>query len=309
MIKKFLFFLTAKLIKIISLVSASKEKLTKEANASRFLFLATKLAKTASLVYSPKEKILKKLSNSKLFSSWQFFDKNGTQALALVTQSKVIIAFRGTELNLQDIKTDINCNKIEVPNIGFVHQGFWEALNAVLNDILLFVKDHHQQKEILITGHSMGGALAVLLGTYLQANNIHRFQVFTFGSPRCLSWKTAKKVDALIHNKVFLFINSVDIVPRVPFLLMGFGHIGKVFFLDSKAKLYYDISYLRRLFLITKHILFRLAYQTSFLIFFGILVNQSLKAHQMKTYLKKLAKNRKKKTQSFNANRLYTKNN
>ena len=63
---------------------------------------------------------------------------------------------------------------------------------------------------LFITGHSLGGALA-LLATKLVARNVDG-ACYTFGAPRVGNYEYFR----FIKTPVFRIVNSSDIVPRVP---------------------------------------------------------------------------------------------
>ena len=104
--------------------------------------------------------------------SWtvKFFDFGGTQAYALNGDNNFILVFRGTEpTQWQDIKADLDIKKVQSKSIdgkseGKVHRGFKYALNDVWEDVVKYMKEcETNKKQIYITGHSLGAALATLV--------------------------------------------------------------------------------------------------------------------------------------------------
>lgn len=135
----------------------------------------------------------------------------------------VVLAFRGTEKKISDWLTDVRC----VPTVEGstkVHSGFLEAFagkkgadgktaKEVVEGILkrADTKDEHGNTlPLFITGHSLGGALA-LLATKLIAPNVDG-ACYTFGSPRVGNYEYFRS----IKTPVFRIVNSSDVVPRVP---------------------------------------------------------------------------------------------
>ena len=136
----------------------------------------------------------------------------------------LVIAFRGTEKELDDWLTDANA----VPAPGLpdgikVHKGFWEALNSKpdgggktvlerVGEILEMddARDGERKLPCFFTGHSLGGALA-LLATREIAPDING-ACYTFGAPRVASYEYFTNM----KTPVFRVVNSSDIVPRVP---------------------------------------------------------------------------------------------
>jgi predicted lipase len=114
-----------------------------------------------------------------------------------------------------------------------------------------------RKQAIWLTGHSLGGALALLCGYRLQPllqrhNEQARtsgkhdqllgsvFGVYTVGQPRCGNREFAEEVERRLPGKIFRTINNRDIVPRVPTRTMGYRHAGSVRYIDEFGKLHTD---------------------------------------------------------------------
>lgn len=135
----------------------------------------------------------------------------------------VVIAFRGTEKKVSDWLTDLNAVPTQIGKEK-VHTGFLKAFSQKkgadgktvsenIEDIINSpdVKDHAgAQLPLFITGHSLGGALA-LVATKSLAPNI-RGACYTFGAPRIANYEYFEEVKTPIYRVV----NSSDVVPRVP---------------------------------------------------------------------------------------------
>ena len=135
----------------------------------------------------------------------------------------LVLAFRGTEKKISDWLTDARC----VPTVEGktrVHTGFLEAftknvdaegrtVEEVAREILDRPEardDHGRPLPLFITGHSLGGALA-LLATKLIAPDVTG-ACYTFGAPRIGNYEFFR----FIKTPVYRVVNSSDIVPRVP---------------------------------------------------------------------------------------------
>ena len=135
----------------------------------------------------------------------------------------LVLAFRGTEKKVSDWLTDARC----VPTVvgkAKVHTGFMEAftknkdprgktVKEVVEGILQCpeAQDENQKPlPLFITGHSLGGALA-LLATKLVASDVNG-ACYTFGGPRIANYEFFRR----IKTPVYRIVNSSDIVPRVP---------------------------------------------------------------------------------------------
>ena len=78
----------------------------------------------------------------------------GFYAEAFYKSGKIAISIRGTELNdSKDIKNDLKMSIKVLPNQYIDAQNFYEE-----------IKKDFPNKEIVFTGHSLGGSLAQLMG-------------------------------------------------------------------------------------------------------------------------------------------------
>lgn len=105
-----------------------------------------------------------------------------------------------------------------------VHSGFTLALAYLHDDVIDQINKLNDQGiyDIILTGHSQGGALVILLRSYLhyskEVSNKNRFKVYTYGQPM-----SGNKEFIAEYNKNFCdpgmsysFINPEDDVTRMP---------------------------------------------------------------------------------------------
>ena len=147
----------------------------------------------------------------------------------------LVLAFRGTEKKVSDWLTDARCvPTTEDKTNAKVHTGFLEAFTVkrhattgktaieVVKEILRQpealdgvqgdqkAEDQGKNWPLYITGHSLGGALA-LLATKLVAHDLNG-ACYTFGAPRIGNYEYFR----FIKTPVYRIANSADVVPRVP---------------------------------------------------------------------------------------------
>ncbi|CAH2043169.1 unnamed protein product [Thlaspi arvense] len=179
----------------------------------------------------------------------EYQEKETTQAFMMSTdqETTVVVAFRGTEpFNSEDWCSDFDITWYELPNIGRIHGGFMKALGLQNNcswpkkplpnpnrlsplayysirDTLKALAAQNEHTQFVLTGHSLGGALAILFAAVLVIHDetelLKRIQgIYTYGQPRVLRDESDKNFFSLwgiirmIYNAVLEFIRSFTIV-------------------------------------------------------------------------------------------------
>lgn len=150
------------------------------------------------------------------FEFLEGFSKAGTEAflarLKPVDDSggMLILVFRGTQRNIGDVHTDIKADLVTAPGGGRIHRGFLEAFEHVREEINAAL-ERHEGSPVYITGHSLGGALALIATRYLEQQGTGA--CYTFGGPRVANDQFFEG----IKTPVYRVVNAADGVPRVPF--------------------------------------------------------------------------------------------
>ena len=114
--------------------------------------------------------------------------------------------------------------------MGSVHQGFAQVLTEtnIASSVKNCLKTMQQPNRILLTGHSLGAALATLMSTLLPSA-----QLFTFGSPRVGDAAFAQAVKTIAHWR---YIDCCDSVTRVPPTVLGYVHVGTRQYFDKDGQ-------------------------------------------------------------------------
>ncbi|XP_019182472.1 PREDICTED: uncharacterized protein LOC109177545 isoform X2 [Ipomoea nil] len=173
----------------------------------------------------------------------------------------IFVVFRGTEpFNAEDWRTDFDLSWYEFASMGRVHGGFMKALGLQkgetwpteiqeddpqrpvayyflrqkLREIML--KKSNSRTRFILTGHSLGGALAVLFAAVLALHGeesiLERLEaVYTFGQPRVgdEGFRGFMEEQLRVYGvRYYRFVYSHDIVPRLPIddAAMMFKHFG-----------------------------------------------------------------------------------
>lgn len=195
------------------------------------------------------------------FPRFQWIQARGkdidTQGYVCAGPRAVLIAFRGSEANIRDWLTNLRFETVPGP-VSKVHRGFYEALTedglipaAPSRQILEAVSRFRDRGQPLwVTGHSLGGALAVLCAARLHLTEGVPVQgVYTFGQPRVGDYGFASAFDRAFAGRVFRFVNNNDIVPTVPpvGLILRYWHVEREVYIDEDRRLDTTISPGRRL--------------------------------------------------------------
>ena len=90
-----------------------------------------------------------------------------------------IIVIRGTA-NAENVQSDIDVRLVTDDDLGIrLHKGFRDASISVMSGI----DESSLEKTVHVTGHSLGGAIAQIIGMWLHKKG-HNVQVFSYGSPK-----------------------------------------------------------------------------------------------------------------------------
>ena len=147
------------------------------------------------------------------FELIETFNNGGTQAfLAKRAADKVaVLSFRGTEADSwKDVLTDLKFRFYKGEHGVKVHRGFRDAFNMVGDSVKSTVDEKTEGYTLYITGHSLGGALAIIATKELERDSLAA--CYTFGSPRVGNEELGEEIRAPIYR----IVNAADGVPRVP---------------------------------------------------------------------------------------------
>lgn len=200
-----------------------------------------------------------------------------TKIVLAQDSARAIVSFRGTaRLSLEEglenfdesvegwlVNADILGPGVAASDLapslnGELHKGFVTLLLDVWPELRRALDKIPADKELFLTGHSQGGALAVLAAAKLAAEGRNPSGVYTFGAPRCGDEKFA----ALYKPRVTRFELADDLVPLLPptgvvkemlsSILQSmsggdwklgdtrFRHVGRLHFIDWDGRYYPD---------------------------------------------------------------------
>lgn len=141
---------------------------------------------------------------------------------------EVVIAFYGSD-SVADWKNNFHFWKkaykdCEIPFTA--HSGFLKCWKLIRDEVERQVKELNPSS-ITVTGHSYGGAIAVLCMEDMKyCFPDIEIQMVTFGAPRVIGWLNWKKIKGRWENSR-QFRDGADFVTNVPFFLWLFHHVVK----------------------------------------------------------------------------------
>ena len=183
---------------------------------------------------------------------------DNTQVYVGQGEKAIVVAFRGSQTpdTLDGLKDWLltNANDLLILPEGRIgtdfvaagvgarfHRGFLEALAEIWDPLFAAVDGAMKAKErpLWVTGHSLGGALALLAAWRLQRSFIPVHQVYTFGAPMIGNALAAEAFHAEFANKIFRYVDEEDLIPLLPaFSLVAnaYGHCLNEVALGAAAK-------------------------------------------------------------------------
>jgi hypothetical protein len=158
-----------------------------------------------------------------------------TQAYLATNGNHIVVAFRGTESpttidGLKDCLLTDAANLLIVPEgrlgtdlaaagVGAkFHMGFVKAIGDIWDPLYEAVEAEMKQKKrpLWLTGHSLGGALALLAAWLFKRKFVRVHQVYTFGGPMIGNKLAVEAIDREFPNKIVRCVNGPDPVPLLP---------------------------------------------------------------------------------------------
>lgn len=221
--------------------------------------------------------------NLKEFNVTKFFDmrsglKNTYDSQAAVglhnanqlSGNHIFVAFRGSQLPdaldgnklygvIQDwLLTDANAvpqpltfeGEIGPSDLITIHQGFHAALigsgilNALEDEVTKLLEDKNNSGRVIITGHSLGGALAQIFAAYMaQVYPAVNFELITFGAPKVSYGNGFKSwAESLTNLSMWRLVYDNDAAARFPPDSIGYrstGHTFQIYPKKEKSRAFY----------------------------------------------------------------------
>lgn len=213
-------------------------------------------AVASDLAYLPEAEAKAKF-REQLDMDARLFSQDNTQCYLLTNKDHIVLAFRGTEgpTTIDGIKdwllTDA-MNLLIVPEgrlgTDFIsasvsarfHQGFINALAEIWDPLYeaTVAELKTADRPLWITGHSLGGALALLAAWLFVRKFKSVHQIYTFGGPMIGNKDAVRAFDNEFKGKIFRYVDPRDPVPQLPTMSLvanEFDHCEKLVCLGEMA--------------------------------------------------------------------------
>jgi len=174
-------------------------------------------------IRAPGEKIADKFS----------INLSGGLALAVEKDDILFITFRSTSAKTKkeytkNVITDLDGAMVEVDWIAskdvFVHRGFDSEYDR-FRDIIVETVNSKKPSKIIISGHSLGSALATLSSLDLSMNHGYDVSLVSMGGPRVGNKEYRELMDEYVKDNYRIYIPQDPIV-NIPGSLKDYEHSG-----------------------------------------------------------------------------------
>lgn len=189
--------------------------------------LALIMAKLCKLSY--RTDVRNKAKELGFFNSVLFRHLN-CECLVFENEFDVVCAFRGTD-DFKDVLSAFEFATVNESELGLIHRGFKKECDKIYVDIFMYIT-RDPVKNVWMTGHSLGGALALLCSARLISDNkeILFKKCVTFGAPRVGYKCFVTKFADLRHDR---WVIRTDPIPTMP-QITGYKHHGSLYCVNSK---------------------------------------------------------------------------
>jgi triacylglycerol lipase len=186
---------------------------------------AVDLVRCAAAAYETPEQMTRSIAQLG-FPDHEVMKSGPAKGLVVIHGTEAIIAFEGTN-GIDDIGdwfANLDTSRGSITE-GAVHGGFLGHYNRVADQVRKAL-EKHTVSHVWITGHSLGGAMAVLCAADLERRGTVQVRgVMTFGQPLLLTPACARVVNQKLSGRHLRFINEDDIVPCVAPGFRGGGSV------------------------------------------------------------------------------------
>ena len=173
--------------------------------------------------------------------NYSYYNDNKTDVryYLLYNNKKINVCFRGTK-NFNNLLINFNIYPKKFNNNIKIHSGYLNQYLNLKNNIIYDINNicyYNNITDVIISGHSMGGALAMIasldLYEYFKNKNIS-IKCYTFGTPKFANYAFNHEYHKYINNS-YRFINKFDYTEKI-FMIFNYSHTNNAIYLKSNYK-------------------------------------------------------------------------
>lgn len=184
--------------------------------------VASLMLELSDIAYLPPSQAREKIREL----GWESESINGgaMQGYVIDAGDDAIVTFRGTEGDEYDIAQDLRFIGVKTEQ-GSMHGGFAKGYSALHSQVIDLL-NRYQTKRVWLTGHSLGGGLAVVCAYRLLNETDNQIAgMMTFGQPKVVRSKLSSYLTPKLDGKYVFFVNDMDPVTRLISPYEHFGHM------------------------------------------------------------------------------------
>jgi hypothetical protein len=177
------------------------------------------LVEDSQLAFQSKAEILAKYPNAFVTTT----EKTDIQFFIVKDQKKKeqTLVIRGSA-NVKNWVTNFKFWKVKDLWLSIrLHKGYYEASREIFWKSIFHIDPTYKT---VVTGHSLGGACAIILAMYLDNYGHPDVSAVSFGQPRITNKKGKKKYNGFPYTRVAM---KRDIVTHLLPIFIGYRHFGK----------------------------------------------------------------------------------
>jgi triacylglycerol lipase len=179
----------------------------------------------------------------------RFVGDYDSQAIVHVTDGTVVVAFRGSESIMDWFAVSLRWQTPFLPlsnrTSAKVHTGFMLQYSTLSGDLMRYLMTIDcASKRIVVTGHSLGGALATMFATELSQHLPHTPVVcHAFACPRVGNLAFVEAIAQMKNLQITRINIENDIIPCLPYF--GYTHTPTLTTIRTPAHMTVPWCYLR----------------------------------------------------------------
>ena len=177
----------------------------------------------SNLAYDDEPEVKRVCRQKWNFDTCEFIQVNDTECFVASNSRQTLLSFRGTA-GTADWFRDLTVFSTDTA-FGSLHEGFFLGVKQVKDEIVqVLERVDAKNKSLVLTGHSLGGALATIAAAEL-GDEYPITGIYTYGQP-AVGKEDFQTFMQKYAGKLYRVINDDDVITKVP---PGYVHVGRVF--------------------------------------------------------------------------------